>query len=794
MRTVVLMAVVALGVGLVGCTPAKERADEAREAIRQGLERGDRAAALDGVNDLRDSLPDTADSLLEVAQLLVQSGDAPRAGWLLEEGVQRFPDRDDLRLALARVSLLLGNPSRAREAVIPVAPGSEQHAAALITRAQAELNLGDLEQALETLAAAEQLYPDQPEARLVRIATLLSEHRQDEARAAIEEARAALEGEEEETVALRRRLDVTLAQIQAQQGNAEAALVTLQGMVESDASDVLAWRALVQVLAQQERAEEVLAKLTAALAAEEPPTDLYALLAHVHAMLGHEDKAEAALRTFVSRSESPAAVLPLVEFHSTRGDAEAARAVLDEALERHPDEATLRLLRTETLLAEAQLDEARAESARFREATFDGDPQIEYLRARLALADGDASGAADRLRKLAPKLDRAATQFWLGRALEESGDLDGARRRYGLAQQRDPSWTAPSAALIALEQRRGDWRAVAGQARGLVRRAPQEIGGWIALVEALENVGEGEAAEQVARQCLERFPERAEPQVLLAKALRAQGKTDEALAALDEAEAIEATPGLVAEHILTLGMGGRMEEGITVARSAVASQPDSADLQAALASLLFAAGAADEGAQATDRALALAPEEPRPLRVRCEYRASIGDWSGARDDCTRYLEARPDDAGVHFVLGVALQGLGETEPAASSYRRAAELDEQDLRSRNNLAELLAAEGDLDGALAAAQEAYRLDETNPYVKDTLGALYLQKGLAGRAVSLLEEAHAGLPDMPEVTLNLALAYRDTGRTGEARTLLAALQRGVGPGDPLQARVEEALGTLP
>jgi predicted Zn-dependent protease len=441
-----LIGVAALGFSLAACPPPEERAEQAREAIRHAIEQGDRAAALDAVEELRDSLPDSADSLLEVAQLLVQSGDAPRAGWLLEEGVQRFPDRDDLRLGLARVSLLLGNPSRAREAVLPIAPGSEQHAAALITRAQAELNLGDLEEALATLADAEQLYPDQPEARLVRISTLLSEHRQDEARAAIEEARAALAGDEDETVALRHRLDLTLAQIQAQQGDPEAALVTLQAMVESDASDVLAWRALAQVLAQQERAEELLPKLAAALEAEEPPTDLYALVAQLHAALGHEDEAEAALRTFVDRSESPAAFLPLVELHSARGDAEAARAVLDEALERYPDEATLRLLRTETLLAEEQLDEARAESARFREATFQGDPQLDYLEARLQLADGDASGAADRLRKLAPQLDRAATQFWLGRALELSGDLEGARRRYSLAQQRDPSWTAPSAA------------------------------------------------------------------------------------------------------------------------------------------------------------------------------------------------------------------------------------------------------------------------------------------------------------------------------------------------------------
>ena len=131
----------------------------------------------------------------------------------------------------------------------------------------------------------------------------------------------------------------------------------------------------------------------------------------MHVALGHEDAALAALRSFVERSESAAAYLPLVNFHSARDDAEATTAVLEEAISRFPDEPTLRLMHTEALLAGERIGDARAEFRRFRDATFDGDPQIDYLRARLELAEGDAESAADRLRKLAPRLDRAATQF-----------------------------------------------------------------------------------------------------------------------------------------------------------------------------------------------------------------------------------------------------------------------------------------------------------------------------------------------------------------------------------------------
>ncbi len=787
--------VAVLGIALVlACTSSEQASEQTREAVDEAIARGDRQAALEAIGDLREDADDSAAAQLELAQLLVRAGNAPEAGWLLEDAARRHPDRADVAVALARVSLLLGNPARAREVADEIAAEAEEHADALVLRAQAELALGDLERALATLGEAEERYPDRPEARLVRIATLMSEGKKAEARAALEETRAELEGHDEETRALRRRLDLTLAQLQAEQGELDAALGAIEALLAADAADGMAWQALVQVLAKAERDEEALARVEAALTEPEPLAELHVLAAQMHAALGHDEAAETALHTYVERADSAAAYQPLVAYHSARGDAEATLAVLDEALTRFPDEAALRLQRTEALLAAERVDAAREEKRRFERATFDGDPQIEYLDARLALAEGDAEAAARRLTKLAPQLDRASTQFWIGRALEETGDLEGARRRYGLAQRRDPAWTAPPAALIGLDERRGDWRAVAALARTLVVRAPRELGAWSALVGALERLGEGEAAEAAARQAVERFPDRAEPQLLLAQALRAQGETDEALAALAEAERRGATPALAAARIRTLGMGGRVEAGLAEARAALDAYPEAPAVHAAAAALLFATGAAEEGAQATDRALELAPDDPAPLRERCVFHAASGRWPGARDDCTRYLAARPEDAEITFIRGVALHQLGENEAAVAAYRRAAALDERDPRPHNNLAGLLAEAGDLDGALLAAQEAYRLDEANPYVMDTLGALYLDKGLVERAISVLEDAHARAPDLADAKLHLALAYHEAGRHSEARPLLESVASTAGAAPALRARAAEALDALP
>ena len=295
-------------------------------------------------------------------------------------------------------------------------------------------------------------------------------------------------------------------------------------MVQASPEDLLAWRALVQILVQQERAEEALARLEDALDADDPPVGLYPLAAQVRAALRPRGSRPWRCCTPSSpRSESAAAYLPLVNFHSARNDAEATTAVLEgghRALPRRaraapaPRRSAARCRSASTTPVPSSATSATPPST--------GTPRSTTCGRGSSWPTVTPRVRADRLRKLAPRLDRAATQFWLGQALEVTGDLEGARRRYGLAQQRDPSWLAPIAALLGLDQRRGDWRSAAGHARLLVARAPERLEGWTAVVESLANLGEGEAAEQVARGSLERFPERPEAHLLLAKAFRRQ--------------------------------------------------------------------------------------------------------------------------------------------------------------------------------------------------------------------------------------------------------------------------------
>lgn len=789
LRSVALLGCALL---LVGAT-AGERAARARAQAEAQLARGDRAAALAALRGIA-AADEAPEGLLAHAALLVALGEAARAVWLLEAGVRRHPAREDLRLAKARLELLVNDPRAARETARAISPRSAEHPAALLVLAQAELELGSLEGGLAILEQAEREYPDRPEARLARIRALALEHRLDEARTLLEETRRRFAGEEPppETRAMLRQLDVALWAAQAKTGAAEIALRALQAATREDPGDLQAWQALIHVFGQVKRPREGLELVLAAIEQDPELHSVYGLGASANLALGRPEAGERLLLRLLERAPTPSAYAQLAAFYAARRDPARVLATYANGAAAFTEDPFLARLHAEALVDAGRLADARRELTRFRKLA-PRDPHVEFLRARLALAEGDAADARARLEKLVPELDEAYTQYWLGRALAAQGDRAGAERRYALALARNPTDVALYAPLLEQMQRRGDWRETAKAAEQLVRHAPGLPEGWSALATALVNLGAGEEAEKVSRHFAELFPDEPTAALSVARALRVRGQHDQALDELDRAEQrLGSSVEIAAERALTLGLAGRVDEATESARRSLAARPDAAVLHATLASLRFAAGDGDEGTRAVDRGLALDPSEPSPLRRRAEFLAAAGRLDEARRDCERYLALRPDDSGAHFALGVILHRTGRRTAAAAAYRRAAELDQQAFAPRNNLA-LLLADSDLPAALDAASEAYARAADDPDVLDTLGWLYLRAGRVERAISFLEDAHRGAPVNLETKLHLALAYREAGRAEDARRLLLMLREAEAPAS-MHARAEEALRSLP
>jgi tetratricopeptide (TPR) repeat protein len=795
-----------LAIALAACSPS---ADHAREQAQAALARGERDAAIEAIEALHAAAPATPDAVLEQAALWIRAGEALRAVWLLEEGSARFPDRHDLRLYLASTALLVGDPARAEAVASAIPERANEYPEALLVRAQARVALGDLEGGLAVFREAEAERPARATQWIPRIAALLGERRFREARAALDEAYAAVEDASERDVV--RRAELALYQFQAtdalQRANesapagdradaasarqdVEAAIGGVRALAEKAPDDAAGWQLLTSLALASGRPELAEPALRAALEADPKRVALHALLASLAVGRGDDAEAERQLRAQADRSEVPAARIGLASFLASRGRDGEATALLDLVLAEHPDDEVALFARAELLLQSQALDAAEATIARL-EARGSHPPTLELLRARLGLARGDAADARVRLEALAPKLDTAATQYWLGRALEQGGDRAGAAHRYRLSAARDASAPGPWLELLRLAQQRGDPREAAAAAAAAVSRAPRQIAAWQGLVDALIEQGAPPKALETARRAQEVLPDRWESGLLVARALRVSGRSAEALAQLDRvAQRSGDRAEIAAERVLVLGLSGRLDDARAEAQRAIAAHGDGALLHHALAGVLFQAGRADEGAAAVERALALAPDDLRPLALRCQFQAATARFEGAMRDCARFLEQRPDHASLWFALGVAQAGANRKGEAEASYRRAAALDPRAIAPRNNLALLLAERGDLDGALSAAQEAFALAEESPEVLDTLGWLYLEKGLTARAVSLLEDAHRRAPDLDAATLHLALAYRAAGREDAARPLLESLGTRAAASPELQAQLDAAL----
>jgi tetratricopeptide (TPR) repeat protein len=158
---------------------------------------------------------------------------------------------------------------------------------------------------------------------------------------------------------------------------------------------------------------------------------------------------------------------------------------------------------------------------------------------------------------------------------------------------------------------------------------------------------------------------------LLAEALAAVGRSNEALDQLREATARRPPfPPAFLQYAGQLAKIGRIDEAVAVLETGLALSPDAVDLRMELGFVHV-----KRNNRATARAiflqvLAAVPERYDVVPALAKVMALDGEYAAAADLYRRALALRPDDAVTRNSLGICLLEMGERDAGEASLREA----------------------------------------------------------------------------------------------------------------------------
>ncbi|HKN47990.1 MAG TPA: tetratricopeptide repeat protein, partial [Candidatus Polarisedimenticolia bacterium] len=279
---------------------------------------------------------------------------------------------------------------------------------------------------------------------------------------------------------------------------------------------------------------------------------------------------------------------------------------------------------------------------------------------------------------------------------------------------------------------------------------------------------------------------------MLAEAYAGLGRTDEAIAALDDGlrtiDSMDPEPVLWLVQMRLEAAGGRSAASEEARRFAprTAKKPG---LDDAIAGLIKESEGDAPAAVALFRRSLLAD----PTRVVAAQRlyALAGPESGLELEpiLKRALGKDPRIDEYDDLLGAILATAGRTREALVWFRRAADLDPDNARFAANLASALARLGRWEEAAAAYERAAAL-ESSPATFLKLGSAYRRLKRPDRALDAFERARAAGDAGAGPLLGIALSRADMHQIPEA---LAAVREGLGrhPDDPgLRSLYEDLL----
>lgn len=776
------VALIAATLILSGCESSEERADEHFQTALEFLEQGDRKRAILEMRNALQLVPTHEEARQTLAETQMAEGALRPAVNNYRKLVDDHPDNGEGHLVLAEIGLdlrdweaverhgtkaeeLLGETPEVRAVLVNLAYRNALEAedneardaaveeAAMLVEADPALIFGrmvvldralrgeDWLVALELIDGGLENDPDRYGLYQARLPVLQQLGRTDAVTAQLEDM--------VERFPEQADLPLTLVRwylSQEQTGDAEA---YLRRRAEAEPDDLERQTQLVQFLNDTKGAEaasEELRRLAAA--GGENVITFRAMDANLAFQSGRAEEAIAELESIISglsEEEATSSIsndvrVDLARMKAATGDADAARALVDEILTNDPGKVSALKMRAAWQIEDDEVSEA---IANLRLALRDSPRDVQIMT--LMAAAHERLGEAGLQREM------------LALAVETSNSGPQESLRYAqmlLSEGRDR--TAEDVLVDSLRQN------------------PDNV----ALLSALGNVyiqlEDWARAEQV-KATLSRIVEAGADQTavatlntLQARLLANQERDTELFEFLDELAGSE-QGGTAADIAIIRAHAARGD--VAEARKRLEKLIEESGEQPMLTFISAALSAADgDLAKAEQEMEALLDVYPRSEPVwTALFRMKLvqGDREGASEVLDRALIELPDAANLLFSRAGELEVAGDIDGAIDIYEALYERNSSSELVANNLASLLsmhrADEETLERAFTIGRRLQ--DSQNPAMRDTYGWIAARMGRHDEAESHLEFAAKGFPQHPVVLYHYAVNLAALGRTEEA-----------------------------
>lgn len=452
------------------------------------------------------------------------------------------------------------------------------------------------------------------------------------------------------------------------------------------------------------------------------------LLATTHLRMKQYDKALAAL---AAQKDNPQVHNMRGAIHMAKGDAKAARASYQKAVELQPT-----FYPAVAALAQLAVNEKQpAEAEKQFQALLAKDPK--HVQAHAALATLSASRG-----------DQAGATAWLEKGSAANPDDVGA------AMQLAANYLASGKKDKALT---------------LLRKFQASHPDNANLLDLL---GQTQLANNDANGALESFtrlatvePRAGMPHFRMAAAHVALN--NEAAAMEDMKRGLELEPGNLKANVVAAELAvrrGEHAQALAIAQR-LQKMPGAAPVGFTLeGDTYMSQGKAALAIKPYEQAFAAVKTNTLMVKLSNAQRAA-GRVKEADARVAQWLKDKPQDNMVRMVAAQQALAAKQHKVAIAQLEAILQQDPNNAAALNNLAWAYQQEKD-PRAVATAEAAHKIAPDNPAILDTLGWVLLEQGQAAKALPLLQKAVNAAPTAPELRYHLALAHTRTGDKQRAR----------------------------